>query len=138
MAQSPRLAQSMSTGPGARAGLTDFPAASGGHAGFASLPLSLALRLEECCGRFEAAWQEAGTGGSKPQPEDYLASAPEEGRQALLRELFRIDLAYRREAGELLDPEECKLRFPGLERSWLLSALTAATATLPYQPETGT
>jgi serine/threonine protein kinase len=102
------------------------------------LPLSLALHLEEVCARFEAAWQKATSGGAGPRPDEYLASAPNEGRQALVRELFRIDLSYRREAGELLDPEACQQRFPELERGWLLSALAAATATMSLPPRTKT
>jgi serine/threonine protein kinase len=96
---------------------------AGDGAGFASLPLSLALVLEEVCNRFEAAWQQVERGGSAPRPEDYLASAPGEGRAALLRELMRIDMAYRREAA----PQP----LAGAEPGRLHDALTATTAPTP-------
>jgi WD40 repeat protein len=101
------------------------PASS--RAGFASLPLSLALRLEELCSGFETAWQTAGTDGSGPCIEDYLASAPEAGRPALLHELVRIDLAYRRGAGQSPTAEEYKQRFSDLDHGWLLDAFAAPT-----------
>jgi hypothetical protein len=129
MAQSPPLDPSIGAGQDPCPGSAEEAGRDVERAGFASLPLSLAMQLEKACGRFEAAWQAAGTAG-RPNPEDYLASAPTEGRQALLRELFRIDLAYRRQAGDFLDPVEYQQRFPGLERSWILNALASATATL--------
>ena len=42
--------------------------------GGASLPLSVELRVDAACRRFEAAWRE----GRRPRPEDFLGAA--EGR----------------------------------------------------------
>jgi hypothetical protein len=139
MPESQQPAQSGSSGPAAGGGPTDTPAPAGDRASFASLPLSLALLLEAVCGRFDAAWQGAATGGGGPRPEDYLAAAPEAGRPALLRELVRIDLEYRRGPGRSPDPEEYLRRFPGLDRDWLLGALAAASATTAsLQQDSGT
>jgi serine/threonine protein kinase len=139
MTQSPPPAPSRSTGPGTGTASSGAFALGAGLADFASLPLALALCLEEVCARFEAAWHTAGAGGTVPRLEAFLATAPEEGRPALLRELVRIDLAYRRAAGSLPDPEEYLQRFPGLDRGWLIGArAAAAAATAPRRPETGT
>ncbi|HEY7428643.1 MAG TPA: serine/threonine-protein kinase [Gemmataceae bacterium] len=65
-------------------------------------------RLEETCCRFEEDWQ----AGRRPYLEDFLAEAGGAERMALLRELFRLDLYYRRRAGEDPSPEEYETRFP--------------------------
>jgi hypothetical protein len=44
--------------------------------------LSLNLRIDEACDRFELAWQ----AGQRPSIEDYLGDTPEPERSALLRE----------------------------------------------------
>ena len=49
-------------------------------------------RLEEACCRFEEAWQ----AGRRPHLEDFLAGRDGPERMALLRELLRLDLHYRR------------------------------------------
>jgi serine/threonine protein kinase len=143
MTQASRSDPSLSTGLANRTGPTGDLVPGEDRAGFASLPLSLAVQLEMVCGRFEDAWRATSKGGSEPRPEDYLASTPEEGHPALLRELVRIDLAWRRETGRSPEPEEYQQRFPDLDRGWLLGALTAAAAlttppTTPGQPETPT
>jgi formylglycine-generating enzyme required for sulfatase activity len=74
-----------------------------------SLPLSLEQLLDPICRRFEAAWQ----AGEQPRIEDYLAEAPPEAREALLRELLALELAYRRQGGVGPSPEEYEGRFPG-------------------------
>ena len=53
-------------------------------------------RLEEACCRFEQAWQS----GQQPRLEDFLAGAEGAERLAVLRELLRLDVHYRRRAGE--------------------------------------
>jgi hypothetical protein len=63
-----------------------------------SLPASVQLRLEEVCARFEAAWQSAGP--AAPRVEEYLGAAAGPERTALLRELLRLDVHYRRHHGE--------------------------------------
>jgi tRNA A-37 threonylcarbamoyl transferase component Bud32 len=65
-----------------------------------SLPVSVQLHLEEVCARFEAAWQAAGRAGAAPRLEEHLGAASGPGRAALLRELLRLDLHYRRRRGE--------------------------------------
>jgi serine/threonine-protein kinase len=53
-------------------------------------------RLEAACCRFEHDWQ----AGSRPQLEHFLAGVEGPERQALLQELLRLDVYYRRQAGE--------------------------------------
>src|SRR5438128_2694835 len=65
-----------------------------------SLPVSVQLRPEEVCTRFEAAWNAAGPDGLAPGIGDYLGSAAGPERAALLRELLLLDLHYRRRRGE--------------------------------------
>jgi WD40 repeat protein/serine/threonine protein kinase len=93
--------------------------------GLESLPLPLLLRLEEACSRFEGAWQAAGTEG--PRVEDYLGEGPDPARPALLRELVRIDISYRRRAGPAPGPQEYLGRFPDLDPEWLAGALARAS-----------
>jgi serine/threonine protein kinase/formylglycine-generating enzyme required for sulfatase activity len=71
--------------------------------------LSLLLRVDEVCNRFETAWK----ADQRPQIEDYLAATPEPERTALLRELLALDLAYRRQVDEKPTPEPYLRRFPG-------------------------
>jgi hypothetical protein len=66
------------------------------------------LRVDEACGRFEAAWQ----AGQRPRIEDYLDAAAEPDRPQLLRELLAIELAYRRGQGETLWLAGYRQRFP--------------------------
>jgi hypothetical protein len=77
-----------------------------------SLLASVQLRLEKVCARFEAAWQAAGSGAAPPRIEDHLAGAAVPERQALLWELLRLELHYRRRRGERPDPGEYTARFP--------------------------
>src|SRR5215469_4564306 len=65
-------------------------------------------RLEEKCCHFEEDWQ----AGRRPYLEDFLAGAGGAERMALLRELLRLELYYRRRAGESPSPEEYETRFP--------------------------
>jgi Flp pilus assembly protein TadD len=92
----------------------------------------LLLRLEEVCECFEAAWQ-AAHDGVGPPIEDYLAKAPAGGLPALLRELVRIDLDYRRQARQAPAAEEYLDRFPDLDREWL-AGLLAAPAGATWRP----
>jgi tRNA A-37 threonylcarbamoyl transferase component Bud32 len=65
-----------------------------------SLSLSLHLRLEDVCTRFEAAWQSARTEGPPPCLADHLGAAVGPERTALLRELILLDRHYRCRRGE--------------------------------------
>src|SRR5262245_582305 len=49
----------------------------------------------------------------------------EQLREAVVRELVRNDILYRRRAGEVPAAEEYLDRFPGLDRAWLARALAA-------------
>jgi tetratricopeptide (TPR) repeat protein len=80
-----------------------------------SLALTAALRVDDACLRFEAAWN----GGERPRIEDYLGAAAGEERASLLRELVPIEAFHRRAAGERPSAEEYRSRFPDLDPAWL-------------------
>jgi serine/threonine protein kinase len=61
-----------------------------------SLPLTLAVRLDKVCDRFERAWK----AGQRPRVEDYLANAPEGERRELLRRLLPLEIELRRKGNE--------------------------------------
>src|SRR5262249_54513858 len=58
--------------------------------------IPLAQRVDEACDRFEAAWMR----GERPRVEDFLTGLDDGECPAFLRELLKIDLAYRRGHGE--------------------------------------
>src|ERR671934_2303918 len=58
--------------------------------------LSLLLRLDEACSRFEAAWK----AGQRPRIEEYLAETPDPEHPIFLAELLALEVAYRRRSGE--------------------------------------
>jgi serine/threonine protein kinase len=66
-------------------------------------------RIDEACDAFEAAW----LAGSRPTVEEHLARAAPEDQQALLAELLRLDVEYRRKIGETPRLDEYLPRFPG-------------------------
>jgi tetratricopeptide (TPR) repeat protein len=74
-----------------------------------SLSLSVALRIDGVCTRFEAAWQ----AGQTPRIEDFLGAAEEAEREALLWELLRIEIDCRLQQGRVPAVEEYQGRFPG-------------------------
>ena len=68
-----------------------------GQASMAEMaPLALLARIDELCDRFEDDW----LSGRRPRIEDYLEPIPPQGRPALLAELLRLELHYRRSRGE--------------------------------------
>src|SRR5262249_18291169 len=69
--------------------------------------------------RFEAAWR----AGQRPSIEGYLADAQGPLRSTLLRELVKLDVEYRRRAGESPSPENYRDRFPDLGPAWLASTV---------------
>jgi hypothetical protein len=75
-----------------------------------SLPLSVEQRIDPVCRSFEAAWQAAAEGSTRPRLEDYLAAVDDADRWPLLRELLKLELHYRR--AEVPSPEEYGRRFP--------------------------
>src|SRR5207248_1551811 len=70
---------------------------------------SVQLRLEEVCARFEAAWQ----AGQGPRLEDFLGGVDGAEREALLRELLRVELEYRLARGDRPNARDYEARFPG-------------------------
>src|SRR5262249_43693301 len=72
-----------------------------------TLSLSTEREVDAVCLRFEAAWQ----AGQRPRIEDYLGGTCEPTRSALLGELLRLELEYRK--GERPAEEEYRSRFPG-------------------------
>jgi serine/threonine protein kinase len=80
-----------------------------------SLPLSAERRVDELCRRFEDAWK---TGG-RPRLEDFAAGSAGAERLALVRELIRLDVSYRRDHGEEPRAEDYLPRFPELDAACL-------------------
>jgi len=72
------------------------------------LPEEFLWRLEEICCRFEKSWQ----AGQRPCPEDFLDGTEGVERLAVLRELLRLDVYYRRRAGEAPLAQDYVTRFP--------------------------
>ena len=88
-------------------------------------------RVDGACDRFEGACR----GGGRPRIEDYLAELPEPERPALLRELLRIELAYRRAAGEAPAADDYRPRFPD-QAATIAAAFAAAAACSPADAAT--
>ena len=65
-------------------------------------------RLEEACCRFEQAW----LSHQPPRLEDFLGGAEGAERLAVLRELLRLDVHYRRQAGEAPAAQDYAAAFP--------------------------
>jgi serine/threonine-protein kinase len=94
---------------------------------------AVALRIEEICSRFEAAWNE----GQRPRIEDYFAEVAESERSELLPELLALDLEYRRKAGEGPALAEYLGRFPGQDELVRASfGITIQSAAGPRMKET--
>jgi hypothetical protein len=89
--------------------------------------LSLELRIDAVCRTFEAARKAAGSSGTRPRLEDYLAAADDAVRWPLLRELLKLELHYRRE--EQPSAEELVRRFP--EYAERLASLVPARPAAP-------
>jgi WD40 repeat protein len=95
-----------------------------------SLPVSVQLRLEEACARFEGAWRAAGAGGAPPGIGAHLSRAAGPERQALLWELLLLDVHYRRRRGERPGQAHYAAQFPG-DGDVIRGALAAASAGKP-------
>jgi WD40 repeat protein/serine/threonine protein kinase len=100
-----------------------------------SLPLSVQLRIDAVCGRFEEAWKAVVVGGARPAIEAYLAGVAEPEHPALLRELLLLEMDYRKRLGEQPTREEYRSRFP--EHRELLETLLDEKhgAPAPLPPE---
>ena len=88
------------------------------------LPLSMVVRIDQICDRFEAAWNTVAPGGPGPQIDDYLGDTPEPERGVVLRHLVALDLDYRRRHGETPLPSDYQRRYPGLSDRLLADLLT--------------
>ncbi len=67
-----------------------------------------ALRRDEICDRFEAAWQS----GARPRIEDFLGRVGDDEAEPLLGDLLAIEIERRRRLGECAGEEEYRGRFP--------------------------
>lgn len=73
-----------------------------------ALSPSEARQIDHACDRFEAAWK----AGPRPRPEEYLETAADSVRLALLRQLLLLDWDYRRRAGDEPGVADYQGRFP--------------------------
>ncbi len=73
-----------------------------------SLPLTIAVRVDLLCDRFETAW----AGGERPRIETYLEGPDGLAASAAFRELLNLELALRRATGEYPTRNEYRTRFP--------------------------
>jgi tetratricopeptide (TPR) repeat protein len=110
------------------------------HAADPSLPLSAARRIDAIAYRFEKAWKAATAPEQRPRLPDYLVDVQEAERTALVAELIVLDIAYRRRAGEVPQPDDYMSRFPTLDPAWLRRHCAAPIAslapTLPVSEDT--
>jgi hypothetical protein len=97
-----------------------------------SLPVSVQLRLEEVCARFESDWKAAGSAATAPRIEEHLGTAAEPERTALFRELLRLDVYYRRRLGENPDADYYAARCPADADA--VRALFAELFSVPQPP----
>jgi WD40 repeat protein/tRNA A-37 threonylcarbamoyl transferase component Bud32 len=74
----------------------------------ADLHAPLARAVERICTQFEESW----VAGGRPVIEERLAEVPVQARGVLLAELLRLELAYRRRAGEQPQVADYRRRFP--------------------------
>lgn len=81
---------------------------SGRSASRECLAPAVEKNIDGVCDRFEAAWK----GAERPQIEEYVARPAEPEYSALLHELLRIDIPYRKRHGESPRPAEYECRFP--------------------------
>jgi serine/threonine protein kinase len=73
-----------------------------------TLTPSVAREMDRACDAFEAAWRQ----GERPKMEVFLRAIDQTSRPRLLRELLRVELAYRRRAGETPTAPEYVALFP--------------------------
>jgi WD40 repeat protein/tRNA A-37 threonylcarbamoyl transferase component Bud32/tetratricopeptide (TPR) repeat protein len=97
-----------------------------------SLPVSVQLRVEEGCTRFEKAWQAAGPTGAPPLVVEYLGATTGDERAALLRELLLLDVHYRQRRGENPGVEDYAACWP--DGAEALGALFVALPVVPASP----
>jgi Tfp pilus assembly protein PilF len=86
-----------------------------------SLSLATVKRIDEVCERFEAVWHT----GPAPRLEDFLGAAQAWEREALLRELLRVEVDCRQRQGNVPAVDDYAQRFPDHE-SAIRKAVAAA------------
>jgi serine/threonine protein kinase len=94
-------------------------------------PSELAPHVEQTCRAFETAWK----AGPPPAIEAFLKDAPAAARPRLLRELLRLDLAYRGRRHERPALEEYCARFP--DEADVIRAVFVDTPTAAEPPGAG-
>jgi serine/threonine-protein kinase len=92
-----------------------------------TLPLSTLKRLDEACDRFETAW----LANERPHLEEFMGEASSAERAALLGELLKLELEYRRRRGEHPNAQDYALRFP--DQAQVVGVVFAANAP-PFSP----
>ena len=97
-------------------------------------PVSLTVRqwIDAVCTRFEIAWRQE----PPPRIEDFLEDAAGPRREALLRELLRVEIDCRRQRGSVPSVEDYLDRFPDQEQ--LIRAEVAAEADTVTEPAPAT
>jgi serine/threonine-protein kinase len=75
--------------------------------------------VDAACDRFEAAWKASQAGQPRPRLQDFLADTPPAEHPLLLRELVLLDLYYRSQLGEPVQPADYAACFPALGESWV-------------------
>ena len=96
-----------------------------------TVPLSLSLRVNSACERFESEWK----AGDRPSIEAHVEAVPESERSAYLFELLALERELRMARGESPTREEYRIRFPG--QSLAIDAAfqsVARDATIDYSP----
>jgi tetratricopeptide (TPR) repeat protein/serine/threonine protein kinase len=78
-------------------------------------PESFLERVDRVCDRFEDAW----LAGRRPRIEDFLGDTTEPVRSELLRQLILVDVAHRKEVGEVPRARDYAAHCPPLDGSWL-------------------
>ncbi len=94
---------------------------------FEELPEECMLRINQCCNRFETAWQS----GTQPSLEEALHEFEPEHHLAALEELLPLEIEYRQQAGESLAVEDYALRFPQFDRNRLAQLIAAESSADP-------
>jgi serine/threonine-protein kinase len=94
---------------------------------------SLDSQIDAICDRFEGAWK----AGQRPSLEQHLGELPAAERAALLQELLKLDLYYRRRQGELPTQDDYRPRFPNdadVLQQVFISSRADPNATIHHNP----
>src|SRR5262249_1256531 len=75
---------------------------------FESLPQTSQVEIDQRCDEFEAAWR----AGRNPRIEEFLGTETGPVRTELFREVLKLEIGMRRDAGERPTPNDYLERFP--------------------------